>query len=306
MSCRKLAVILGPTASGKSDLALDLAERMRLEILNCDSRQVYREMPIGTAAPVPEDRARCPHHLYELICPSENFSAGRYEVVARDCLESLWKQGRKPLLVGGTGFYFQALVEGMPDIPFVPEVREHLQQRLLKVGREALVEELRQRDPLALQMVDVNNPRRVTRALEIMEMTGRSLSAVWAERNPLQAEILILTVSWPREVLHGRISRRVASMVKSGLESEVQGLLNTYGDAAAGLKSIGYAEWLPFFRGEISREKVVEQIVIHTRQFAKRQLTWFRYQTQGIGIDLSNADSLTQLKQVLGDFWKAP
>lgn len=272
----RLIALLGPTASGKSSLALPLARDLGLEIVNCDSRQVYREMDIGTAKPTTDERRAVPHHLLDLVSPAEPFSAGDYLRAARPCLEELWRAGRVPLLVGGTGFYFDALQHGLPEVATDDGSQERWQARLDAEGLPALVDELRRRDPEGAARVDLANPRRVQRALAILEATGGSLAAAHRRTGGLEAEFLVLVGTRPRQDLWERIRQRVGEMVAGGLADEARRLLAVYGRSAPGLRAIGYAEWEPFLRGAVDADEVVRQIVIHTRQYAKRQETWFR------------------------------
>ncbi|NLI76192.1 MAG: tRNA (adenosine(37)-N6)-dimethylallyltransferase MiaA [Candidatus Riflebacteria bacterium] len=272
----RLVALLGPTASGKSSLALQLARDLGLEIVNCDSRQVYREMDIGTAKATPAERSAVPHHLLDLVSPAEPFSAGDYLRAARPCLENLWRAGRVPLLVGGTGFYFDALQHGLPEVPADEGGQERWQARLDAEGLPALVDELRRRDPEGAARIDLANPRRVLRALAIIEATGGPLAAAHRRTGAVDAEFLVLVGTRPRQDLWERIRHRVGEMVAAGLPDEAKRLLAAYGPSAPGLRAIGYAEWEPFVQGAIDADEVVRQIVIHTRQYAKRQETWFR------------------------------
>lgn len=301
MPARPLIAVLGPTACGKSALALELARRFGLEIVNCDSRQIYREMEIGTAKPGPDERAAVPHHLFDLVGPDERFSAGEYARQATACCESLWTAGKVPLLVGGTGFYYDALTEGLPVETGDPALQLHLQDRLESEGLQALLDELDRLDPAGAASIDRRNPRRVLRALELVLTGGRPLADLWKRHGAIRATALPILVTVGRESLHERIARRVDKMLAAGLAGEARSLLARFGSDAPGLKSIGYAEWAEPHADETS---IREAIIAHTRQYAKRQETWFRKRPGGVMHDLgrreTSADIVKQAEAFLG------
>ncbi|MBP7634869.1 tRNA (adenosine(37)-N6)-dimethylallyltransferase MiaA [Candidatus Ozemobacteraceae bacterium] len=301
MPPRPLIAVLGPTACGKSALALDLARRFGFEIVNCDSRQIYREMEIGTAKPGPGERAVVPHHLFDLVGPDERFSAGEYARQATACCESLWTAGKTPLLVGGTGFYYDALTEGLPDESGDPALQLQLQDRLETVGLQSLLDELDRLDPAGAASIDRRNPRRVVRALELVLAGGRTLADVRKRHGAIRATPFPILVTAGRETLHERIARRVDAMLAAGLADEARSLIARFGSDAPGLKSIGYAEWADPHAGE---EAIREAIVAHTRQYAKRQETWFRKRPGGVMHDLgrreTTEDIIKQTEAFLG------
>lgn len=273
---RPLIAILGPTAVGKSDLAVDLCRRFGGDLLNADSRQVYREMEIGTAKPTAAERAVVPHRLFDLVTPDQAFSAGDYERLGRQELEQTWNAGRIPVLCGGTGFYYDALVHGLPETHADPELRVSLDDRFQQDGLPGLIDELRRLDPAGAETIDLANPRRVIRALEIILTSGKPLHEARSGRSQIQAALFPIVVTIPRDRLAERISQRVAAMISRGLQFEVEALIKRYGWDAPGLQTIGYREWKPFFEGVASIEQVAEEISLRTRQYAKRQETWFR------------------------------
>ncbi|HNW35675.1 MAG TPA: tRNA (adenosine(37)-N6)-dimethylallyltransferase MiaA, partial [Candidatus Ozemobacteraceae bacterium] len=273
MPFRPLIAVLGPTACGKSALALDLARGFGFDIVNCDSRQVYREMEIGTAKPDAAERAAVPHHLFDLVSPDERFSAGEYARKATTCCEALWKQGRVPLLVGGTGFYYDALTEGLPEGTGDFALQNQLQERLATEGLLQLLDELERLDPAGAASIDRHNSRRVTRALELVLSSGQPLAEARKRQGALEADILCIPVTIDRGLLHESIAGRVDMMLAAGLAGEARSLLEKYGPEAPGMQTIGYSEWAA---PGLPESEVRESIIIHTRRYAKRQETWFR------------------------------
>ena len=276
MTNKTLVVVLGATATGKTDIAIRLATTLGGEIISSDSRQVYREMRIGTAAPTPEEQAAVPHHLIGTRSIEEEYSCGRYEQDANALIEKLFLEKDLLFLVGGSGLYIDAVCRGMDDMPATdPQLRKSLTDRLQTEGLAVLAAELQQRDPTYYEQVDRQNPQRVIRALEVCLQTGRPYSEIRTGQSKTRPyRILKLGITMPREVLYDRINQRVDRMVAEGLEAEAHGLyahrhLNA-------LQTVGYQEWFDYFDGHISREEAIELIKRNSRRYAKRQETWFR------------------------------
>ena len=299
MPLRPLIALLGPTACGKSALALDLAHGFGLDIVNCDSRQIYREMEIGTAKPGATERAAAPHHLFDLVTPGERFSAGEYARKAAACCETLWNHGRIPLLVGGTGFYYDALTEGLPEETGNPGLQKQLQERLATKGLQQLLDELERLDPAGAASIDRHNSRRVTRALELVLSSGQPLAQAWKRQGALEAEILCISVTIDRGLLHKRIASRVDAMLAAGLAGEARSLLEKYGPDAPGMQTIGYSEWAD---PQALESEVRESIIIHTRQYAKRQETWFRKRPGGKQHDLEHSETKIIIDNLIRTF----
>ena len=276
MTSPPLAGIVGPTASGKTDLALALAERLPVEIVVADSRQVYRGMDIGTAKPDARARALVPHHLVDVVDPDEPFTVADWLERARRVVAEIAARGRMPLLVGGTGLYVSALVDGHDYAaqPWSPEVRHRLGDELEADGLDPLVARLRDLDPSAAEAIDVRNPRRVLRALERAEVVG---GGVIPRAEPYPGRVALIGVERPREVLYRRIDERAAWLFANGLLYEVRALrANGYGPDLRPMTGHGYAEATAVLAGEWTLERAVESTARRTRQYAKRQLTWFR------------------------------
>jgi len=272
---KKIIVIGGPTGSGKSDLALRLAEKIGGEIVNADSMQVYRGMDIGTSKPSREELERVPHHLFSIVDPDADFSASDYRREAAAVIDDIDRRGKKAIVVGGTGLYIKALLHGLVDSPTGdPELRETFRD----VPGEQLLERLREVDPETAGRLHVNDRVRIVRALEVFSQTGRPISAFRADHafcdTPYWA--LKFAPQVERQELYRRIEARVDRMMEEGLLAEVRSLTAAgYGPQHKAMRSIGYKELCSFLAGEISLEEAVSLIKRDTRRYAKRQLTWF-------------------------------
>jgi tRNA dimethylallyltransferase len=276
--------IVGPTATGKSELAMRVAREVGGEIVNADALQVYRGLDIGTAKPTVEERREVPHHLIDLLAPEERFSAGEHARRGRAAIEEIRRRGRQPIVVGGSGFYLQALFEGLSPLPpSDPELRRELARRAAEEGAESVHAVLAAVDPATARRLAPADVQRVVRALEVAITTGRPLSRWIAERpageDPLPAVRVALTL--PRALLYDRIAARVARMLAQGWVEEVRGLLDQGVDPEApAFQAIGYRQLVRFVRGGWSLEAAQADTVQATRRFAKRQLTWFRNEAE--------------------------
>ncbi len=282
----KVILIAGPTASGKSALALELAASLGGVIVNADSMQVYRDLRIITARPSPAEEAQAPHRLYGHVDAAENYSTGRWCADAAAALAAARHEGRVAILVGGTGLYFKALTQGLAAVPPIPpEIRGAVRARLESEGIAALHAELAQRDPVAAARLMPNDRARVTRALEVVLATGRSLLA-WHEEglpaslDPADAAKVFLDVE--REQLAGRIDRRFDAMMAAGALDEVRALAaRTLNPSLPAMKAHGVPWLIRHLKGEVSLADAAEHAKLETRQYTKRQATWFRNQLGG-------------------------
>lgn len=267
-------MLAGPTASGKSAAAMRLAERFGLDIVSADSMQVYVGMDVGTAKPSAEERARVRHHLVDVVTPAQPFSVADYVRAAEAAIGSVVAEGRSALVTGGTGFYLRALRSGLPTVPPAnPEAQAPLWS-VVEAGRlEELIEELAAAAPQDAQRAE-RNPRRVVRSLEVLRSTGKPPSAY--PHLPPRYEFDLVVLDPPAERLAERIAERARRMFTAGLVSEVRTLLERYPQQPTALQGIGYKEVAAHLRGELSEAEALEAVVVASRQYAKRQRTWFR------------------------------
>ncbi len=278
MSEPLLVVILGPTASGKTGLSLRLAERFQGEIVSCDSVAVYREFEIGTAKPSRDERARVPHHLIDIAGPTELVTAGDYSRMARQAIQEISARGRLPIVVGGTGLYLRALLEGLfSGPPRSDELRARLRARAEECGPGYLHRLLRRLDPRASESIHANDVAKVIRALEVSIMARAPMTEMWQEgREPLRDfRILRIGLGPDREALYARINARAREMFSAGLIDEARTLLSRY-PAARPLSSLGYKQAVQHLRGELTLEEAIAAAQQGHRNYAKRQMTWFR------------------------------
>ena len=284
-------VIAGPTASGKTSASIELAHRFGGEVISADSMQIYKYMDIGTAKPSMEERDGIPHYMLDIIDPWEDYSVAAYADAARKCIKDTAARGKLPIVVGGTGLYINALAENIqygaaPDIP--DSLISELEEFAGKNGAEALHDILKKEDPEAAEQIHFNNVKRVIRAVGMKRVSGMTLS----ERNaasksmPREIECNVYAIDTDREVLYSRINQRVDAMIEAGLEREVRDVIklceNAYTESAArprpntALQAIGYKEFIDYFNGECDFESAVDRIKQYSRNYAKRQMTWFR------------------------------
>ena len=293
---KKNLTIIGPTASGKTFLSVVLAKKLVGEIIGLDSRQVYDGMSIGTAQPTKEDMDGIPHHLFGFRDPSEPISAGEYAKLVRTKIKDIQANGKTPIICGGAGLYYRALTKGIfegsvSDLP----TRGRLEQAY-EDDPAALLERLRSVDPEYAEIVHINNKKRLVRALEIYEATGKSPSEHFhhQEDHPSKTlDLFTLLLTWNRETLNKRIEHRTDEMLKKGWVEEVKTLLEKQtqaGKVYPALDSIGYRQIQAYLNGELTQDEMREDIIIRTRQFARRQTQWFKKETIDLIIDMDNMD----------------
>ena len=301
---KPLIVIGGPTACGKTGFSIQLAKKIGGEIISADSMQVYRYMDIGTAKVTPEEADGVPHYLIDEFDPDEEYNVMIFQQKAKAYMEEIWAKGKVPILVGGTGFYINALLydNDFTETENDTTYREECYKLAQEQGPEVLFERLKEVDPAYAEIMHANNVKRVIRALEYHYLTGQKFSEHNAEQkekeSPYDAAVIILNMD--REKLYERIELRIDLMMEQGLLEEVKGLLEKgYAPDLVSMQGIGYKEFVPYFNGECTLEGAVTQLKTNTRRFAKRQLTWFRRQIDGLWVDLGNATGEKAMEDVL-------
>jgi tRNA dimethylallyltransferase len=304
----RVVLLAGPTAVGKSEIALRLAERLEGEIVSVDSMQVYRGMDIGTAKPSPADRARVPHHLIDVVEVTQPFDAAQFISLAREAIAAIQGRGRLPILCGGTGLYFKALLDGLGPAPASdPALRSVLEATPLP----DLLRELAERDPETYERIDRRNPRRVFRAIEVIRLTGQPFSAQrarWQPPAPAQGPSpLHLGFHRSAADLKERIAARVDDMFRKGWVAETEQLLrHGLGDNRIAMQALGYRQIVEHLRGERSLPETVEVVKARTRQFARRQMTWFRRQLPLTWINVAPQSDASAIAASIADLCGLP
>ncbi|MAQ76142.1 MAG: tRNA (adenosine(37)-N6)-dimethylallyltransferase MiaA [Aquimarina sp.] len=273
---KNLIVIVGPTAIGKTSMSIKIAKALGCEIVSADSRQFYKEMKIGTAVPTTQELSEAKHHLIQHISVQDNYSVGNFEKEAIELIEKLFQNNKYVVLVGGSGLYVDAITKGLDDFPDIdPRVRTQLQKLLHNEGMEALQDRLKALDPEHYQKVDINNPHRVMRALEVCIGTGQTYTSFLSKPKKLRSfSVIKIGLTADREVIYDRINQRVDIMLEEGLVEEVKGLQPF--ESLNALNTVGYKEIFNTLNGEWTLDFAISEIKKNTRRFAKRQLTWFR------------------------------
>ena len=300
--------IMGPTATGKTDLAIELVKHFPCEIISVDSALVYRGMDIGSAKPTKEELAVAPHHLIDIREPDQTYSAANFRNDSLALMKDIYSRGKIPLLVGGTMLYFKALQEGLSPLPAADEeVRTKLEQQAKETGWEAMHERLQQIDPQAAERIHRNDPQRIQRALEVYEITGQPMSLLWKQQESEKLPFRLLKIIlFPedRSVLHQRIEKRFHSMLDHGFIDEVQDL-KKYQNVSLDLpsmRSVGYRQALEYLEGQYDYDEMINKGIYATRQLAKRQITWLRKEKDGNFYDpetLKKDELLQNLKNLL-------
>lgn len=303
----RLLVIAGPTAVGKTGLTIELAEELGAEIISADSMQVYRGMDIGTAKAVREERERVRHHLIDILDVGDHMSAAQFQKLARDLISDINGRGKLPILTGGTGLYIRAVVDPYNFTPLETDwkLRQRLREEIERVGLSALHERLSRVDAAAAARISPNDARRIIRALEVHEQTGRPLSC-WeqmARDTSPRYDALFVCLTLPRDLLYRRIEERVDNMLAEGLVEEVRGLAALDWSFVSS-QALGYKELLPFLEGRISLPEASERIKMQTRRYAKRQLSWFRADERYTWVDaVDSSRAYREVRALVADRW---
>lgn len=309
MTTKPCAIFLmGPTASGKTGVALHLAGHLRVQLINVDSAQIYRGMDIGTAKPDRETRERYPHYLMDILDPADRYSAARFRDDAVQEMRRITQEGDVPLLVGGTGLYFRALERGLADMPAADaDIRAEIDVQAERDGWPALHAELARVDPESAARISPNDPQRLQRALEVYRLTGEPMSTLWqrAQENEFPYRVLKITLApQDRAELHDRIESRFHAMMEAGLLEEVRGL-KARGDLdkeMPSMRSVGYRQLWEYLDGECDLDEAVRRAVVASRRYAKRQLTWFRAEPETHWLDAISPDLENEARRLAQAF----
>lgn len=302
----KIGAVVGCTASGKTSLAIELARRLDGEIICCDSMQIYKGMDIGTAKPTPEERAAVPHHLFDICSPEQTYSCADFVRDATAAVEEISSRGKLPVFCGGTGLYLDRFLRGgnSDEAQSDENLRRELEAFVREHGVDALHDRLRELDPESADAIHKNNVKRVIRAIEICMLSGRKKSEIDRENSAL-TERYDYTVIYPfyndREILYGRINRRVDMMIEDGLVEETRRLLEggVFEKSQTASQAIGYKEIIPYIRGEASLLDCVELLKTATRKYAKRQMTWFNSKSYAQKIDMDEGGTLKTFEDIV-------
>lgn len=300
----KVVSIVGPTAVGKTELSIQLAKTFRAEIISGDAMQVYRGLNIGTAKITPEEQQNIPHYMIDIKEPDESFSVAEFQQHIRDYIQHIWNKGALPLIVGGSGLYVQA---ALYDYQFTNQKRDEqftkeMENIIAKQGIDPLYQKLKKIDPKHARSIHPNNHRRVIRALEIYETTGKTMTEIQKKQSekPLY-DVKFIGLNMDRNLLYERINKRVDYMIEQGLLEEVKGLYDKGYEANQAMQAIGYKEFIPYFEGEQSFHAAVETLKRNSRRYAKRQLTWFRNRLPVCWYKLTPSNRTKQYQKIIED-----
>lgn len=277
----KVIVIVGPTASGKTALSIELAKKIDGEIISCDSMQIYKDMNIGSAKPTIEEMQGIKHYMIDIAEPTERFSVAEYKKRSEEAIEKILQKGKVPIIVGGTGLYANSLIYNIEynEIMLDEEYRKNLMKIAeTEVGLATLYEKARIIDPVAMEKISSNDKKRIIRVLEIKHSTGKNKIELELEsrKNEVKYEYKVFAINMPREILYDRINKRVDIMIENGLIDEVENIIEKYKEFPTAMQAIGYKEIVMYLKGELTKQEAIEKIKQESRRYAKRQITWFK------------------------------
>ena len=277
----KVIVIVGPTASGKTKLSIELAKKINGEIVSCDSMQIYKDMNIGSAKPTKEEMQGIKHYMIDIVNPDERFSVAEYKKQAENAIEEILKNGKTPIVIGGTGLYADSLIYGIEyaEIKFDEKCRKKLEKIAeTEGGLKDLYEKAKYIDEKAMEKISLNDKKRILRVLEIYYSTGKTKTQMEIEsrKNGIKYDYRVFAIGMDRDVLYERINKRVDIMIENGLVDEVKELLDKYKKFPTAMQGLGYKEVVQYLDGKLTKEEMIDKIKHETRKYAKRQLTWFR------------------------------
>ena len=296
MSKQKVMVICGPTASGKTKLGIEVANKINGEIISCDSMQIYKDMNIGTAKPTKLEMSQAKHYLVDFVSPTERYSVAEYKKDAEKVIEKILEEGKTPIIVGGTGLYLNSLIYGIvyPNIETDLKYREELENKVNEEGLENLYNEAKKIDPEAIEKISPNDKKRILRILEIYHQTGKNKTEIEAEsrKNGVKYDYRIFVLNMDREKLYERINKRVDIMIEQGLIEEVKSLVKKYTEFPTAMQGLGYKEMVEYLDNKITKEEAIEKIKMESRRYAKRQITWFKSYKNAIWLDAENKNNV--------------
>ena len=286
----KVIVIVGPTASGKTALSIELAKQINGEIVSCDSMQIYKDMNIGSAKPSLEEMQGIKHYMIDIVEPDKRFSVAEYKKQAEQAIEEILSKGKMPIVIGGTGLYADSLIYGIeyPEIEFDKNYRNELENLAnSKEGLSNLYEKAKEIDSKAIEKISPNDKKRILRILEIYHSTGKTKTELEAEsrKNEVKYDYRVFVINMDRQILYNRINKRVEIMIENGLIEEVKNLLDKYKEFPTAMQGLGYKEVVEYLNGYLTKDEMIEKIKQETRRYAKRQLTWFKKNKNTIWID---------------------
>ncbi|MBQ2938313.1 MAG: tRNA (adenosine(37)-N6)-dimethylallyltransferase MiaA [Clostridia bacterium] len=289
---QKVIVICGPTASGKTNLSIELAKTINGEIISADSMQIYKDMDIGTAKPTEEEMQGIKHYLLDFVSPEERYSVAQYKQDAKMAIKEILSKGKTPIIVGGTGLYVDSLIYEIEynDIEIDENYRKELEEIVEKEGLQKLYEQALKIDPTAMEKISENDKKRIMRVLEIYHSTGKTKTQQELEsrRKPVEYDYKVFAINWDRDVLYQRINKRVDIMLEQGLIEEVKDILEKYEKFPTAMQGLGYKEVVQYINGIYTKEEMIEKVKMETRRYAKRQLTWFRKNKNTIWLEGTN------------------
>ena len=303
---KKVIVIVGPTASGKTALSIELAKKINGEIVSCDSMQIYKHMDIGSAKPTIEEMQGIKHYMIDIVEPNERFSVAEYKKQAEASIEEILSKGKVPIVIGGTGLYADSLIYGIeyPEIEFDEEYRKQLEKKA-ETNLKSLYEEAKRIDEQAINKISENDKKRIIRILEIYHSTGKTKTEIEIESRKKGAkyDYVVFAMNMNREILYERINKRVDIMIQNGLIEEVKNLLKQYDKFPTAMQGLGYKEVVDYLNGILTKEQMIDKVKQESRRYAKRQLTWFRKNKQIIWLD-GQSDIEKNLNIIIDEFNK--
>ena len=299
---KKVIVICGPTASGKTALSIELAKQINGEIVSADSMQIYKDMDIGTAKPTREEKQGVKHYLLDFVLPDERYSVAEYKKDAKNAIREIISKGKVPIVVGGTGLYIDSLIYEIEynDIEINEDYRNELERICETEGLDILYNKAKEIDSEAMKKISNNDKKRIMRVLEIYEATGKTKTEqeIESRKKPVEFDYKVFAINWDREILYQRINKRVDIMIEQGLVEEVKNIVDKYNKFPTAMQGLGYKEVVEYLKGECTKEEMIEKIKMETRRYAKRQFTWFRKNKQTIWIEGAN-DMQNNIKIIL-------